>query len=29
MNTLPEFNFEPIVSNITNLVLTPAGDSQI
>jgi hypothetical protein len=29
MNTLPEFNFEPIVSNITNLVLTPAGYSQI
>jgi hypothetical protein len=25
LNTVPEFNFEPIVSDITNLVLTPAG----
>jgi hypothetical protein len=29
LNTVPEFTFEPIVSNITNLVLTPAAYSQI
>jgi hypothetical protein len=29
LNTAPEFTFEPIVSNITNLVLTPATYSQI
>jgi hypothetical protein len=29
LNTVAEFNFEPIVSNITNLVLTPAAYSQI
>ena len=29
LNTVPEFNFEPIVSSITNLVLTPTAYSQI
>jgi hypothetical protein len=29
LNTVPEYTFEPIVSNITNLVLTPAAYSQI
>ncbi|MGC2619765.1 MAG: NIPSNAP family protein [Acidobacteriaceae bacterium] len=29
LNTVQEFNFEPIVSNISNLVLMPAGYSQI
>jgi hypothetical protein len=29
LNTVPEFTFEPIVSNIANLVLTPAAYSQI
>jgi hypothetical protein len=29
LNTVADYNFEPIVSNITNLVLTPAAYSQI
>jgi hypothetical protein len=29
LNTIADYTFEPIVSNITNLVLTPAGYSQI
>jgi hypothetical protein len=29
LNTVPEFISEPIVSNISNLVLTPAEYSQI
>jgi hypothetical protein len=29
LNTVTDYNFEPIVSNITNLVLTPAAYSQI
>ena len=29
LNTMAEYTFEPIVSNITNLVLTPAAYSQI
>jgi hypothetical protein len=29
LNTVADYNFEPIVSNITNLVLTPTAYSQI
>jgi hypothetical protein len=29
LNTVADYNFEPIVSSITNLVLTPAAYSQI